>query len=466
MGAASMEDRERGNVPILVVILLIFLIGSGLAYMKWAADEGAENRYEQAAVQAHYLAQTGISERGFTFLRSRGPGTLPIGRVDLASGGIPGVGEYKDTYVTRNIEIGEYSVFRTERYYTIYSTGVVSFENNKGEGMEVERTHSLLVRLRSFVNYMYLTDLETTIFGERISFWGQDTLWGRVHSNDQFAMMGHPVFYGLVTTSQSSFYQGPGFNPNFVNYAPVFNVPPVEVPDEATVVRNCAGGCGFTFHGEGLYNHRLVFEEDGEYKIYRWEIGTPFDPSAIIQMGPTVGVDAMFFYGPLELTGRLYGQMTVGASGDIRLIDDIIYVDSAPNGLVNPDSPHVLGIVSESNIVVGNTWENGRGNSAQGTDIIINAAMLALGESFTFEDQNDVWELYQGPTPDDRGAIRLWGSVVQKRRGYVHRSNHQSTGYGKDYHYDERFDVMPPPCYPDATDQYGRSLFDLIAWGQ
>ncbi len=459
--------KEQGNFPILVVMMLIFLIGSGLAYMKWSADEGVENKYERAAIHANYLAQSGICERGFPFLRSREPGNLPRGRVDLASGGISGVGIYNNTYVYRLTEHSGGNVFRQTNYYTIYSTGVVTYEDSRGDEISVARQRSLTILLRSFVNYMYLTDMETTIFGEVIKFWTGDTLYGRVHSNEQIAMMGRPVFYGPISTTASAFWHGTGYNPYFA-IDPVYNAPAVIVPDEATKVRNCAAGCSQTYESQGIYNHRLVFDGSG-YTIYRWEIGTPFDPdSSFLEHGPIGSSDlnTMFFYGPLELMGRLQGRITVGASEDIRLIDDIWYWDSRPNGEVDSNSINVLGIVSEGNILIANTWENGRENSAFGTDIIINAGMIALGESFTFEDQNDDWEIYQGPlTGDERGNIRLWGSVVQKRRGYVHRSNHNGTGYDKDYHYDFRFSTMPPPCYPDATDQLGHSLFDVIAWG-
>jgi hypothetical protein len=460
---APQEATERGSIPILAAMMLLFLIGAGFAYMKWSADEGVENRYDRAAIQAHYLAQTGIAERGFSYLRSLGPGNLPVGRVDLVSGGVPGVGEYKDVYVMRDYLHQEHNVFRMSNHYDIYSTGVVTFQNSKGEQIEVRRTRTLKVRLRSFAGYMYLTDFENTIFGEHISFWHEDTLWGRVHSNDQITIMENPVFYGPVTTCAEDFFHGPGYHPYFA-IDPIFNVPEVIVPDEATKLRNCAAAASMVFPGEGLYQHRLVFSTSG-LDIFRWDVGTPFSDSLVPVHYEPMTDGALFFYSPLELKGTVVGTYTVGASEDIRLIDDIIYIDSYANGEVNPESENLLGIVSEGDIIVADTPENGRDNSVQGSSIIINAAMTALGESFTFENQNDVWEYYQGPAPDDRGVIRLWGSVVQKRRGYVHRSNHGSTGYGKDYHYDYRLDEHPPPCYPDATDELGHSLFDVIAWG-
>jgi hypothetical protein len=130
------------------------------------------------------------------------------------------------------------------------------------------------------------------------------------------------------------------------------------------------------------------------------------------------------------------------------------------NGMVNLGTTNCLGLCSEANIIIANTWENGRDNGTVSTsewkkDVIINGAILTLGESFTFQDQNDAlggnlpwWYYSNGPTPDERGQIHLWGSLAQYRRGYVHRSNHYGTGYLKDYHYYNGLAQNPPPYFP------------------
>jgi hypothetical protein len=452
------EDRkEQGNIPILVAMMLIFLIGTGLAYMRWSGDEGVADDVERAAAQARYLAALGVREGGLAYLESLTPNHLPTQRVDLPSGRIPGAGEYCNVYIIPEDRPASGDAACRVHSYRICATGIAIFENENGEAVQVARTDDLNAVALSFAAFTYLTDHERTIFGEFISYFAYDTLYGRIHSND-YMKMGGGVFYGLVTTSAPFFLPGSG-NPVFVNHDPIFNYPPIQVPEEANTVRGCPNGMSFS--GEGIYNHRLVFDGASGWRLYKWRIGTPYNDSLIAQGAPLYD-RVMFFEGPLELMGQVYGTVTVGASGDIRLIDDIWYEDSEPSGAVNPESTNLLGIVSEENIIIGNTWANGRENSAQGSDIIINAAMMALGESFTFEDQNDIWEIYQGPYPDERGSIRLWGSVVQKRRGYVHRSNHAGTGYGRDYHEDVRLMRTPPPCFPLATNEWGHLLFDVI----
>jgi|GEM_PF-2620570 hypothetical protein len=115
----------------------------------------------------------------------------------------------------------------------------------------------------------------------------------------------------------------------------------------------------------------------------------------------------------------------------------------------------MLGIVSGGDILIKDNWANGRHNRAQGSSIVINASLIALGESFTIEHQNDDRDAYQGTDPDERGYIILTCSIAQWRRGYVHRSNHTRTGYGKSYHYDFRLEFSGPPGFgADFTGHY------------
>ncbi len=87
-----------------------------------------------------------------------------------------------------------------------------------------------------------------------------------------------------------------------------------------------------------------------------------------------------------------------------------------------------------------------------------------------YPEANPTWE---------RGAIHLFGSVAQHRRGFVHRSGNSSTdggywdmslpkfgpipngssGYGKDYHYDHRFMTNPPPDYPEVKIREGSTPY-------
>ncbi|MBK6765248.1 MAG: T9SS type A sorting domain-containing protein [bacterium] len=154
----------------------------------------------------------------------------------------------------------------------------------------------------------------------------------------------------------------------------------------------------------------------------------------------------VFVDGRLALRGEIATQdveLIVGCSANIRLIDDVMIAGTdMVHGTIPGNSSSRLAIASEGDIIIADTWENGRANRtgpmADHADIVITALIFALGGSFTFEDMNDVGDNYIGPVPDERGNIVMTGGVTQSRRGYVHRSNNGGTGYNKVYHYDGR----------------------------
>jgi len=502
-------SRDDGVSLFFAVALIGLLIFAGLAYMKWGADESYEAMFEKHKMQAYYAAHAGLMDLGFKDLKALQAYNIPTEPVLLGEETITNVtGQaVASAAVTRAPCVNTQATAMADYDFVDFiSVGTVTFADYQGGEAHVQDTIQVKVKLLGLHNYFYLTDNETTPFGEVIKFWHEDTLDGWVHSNDTIAIMENPVFYDRVTTCAPVFWRGPGFNPQFVNYEPVFNYREIYLPEEATEIRAAAAACGKFFESEnGYWAHRLEFNGRLGWKMYRWPMGTPFDSTAVLTQGGVPAWDAFFVDGYLELKGLFAGQATVGAQGHpnkneflgfhcIRLMDDIRYWFADPvTGQFNDTTggyDDILGIVSESNITIGNTWENGRESQAQGSSIIITAAMIALGDgdpdpfnpfmgSFSFQDQNEppptpvIWEFYDGnyycpqpPNNDERGDIYLRGAVTQRRRGYVHRSNHGGTGYGKQYTYDSRLDQMSPPYFLKATDSAGNAFYEIVSWGE
>jgi len=160
--------------------------------------------------------------------------------------------------------------------------------------------------------------------------------------------------------------------------------------------------------------------------------------------------------------GGLQGKLTIAASGDITIGGDILYSDRIDNdidfssedadlSLVN-DS---LGLVSEGDIIV---ERNAKGSDGS-DDIEIDAILMAIGTSFTYEDYTDLM----------KGTLKIFGAFIQERRGPVGTFNSSSgykvSGFTKDYHYDQRMastdpDIpsMIPPYFPTTGN------YDKISW--
>ncbi|MBZ0263726.1 T9SS type A sorting domain-containing protein [bacterium] len=340
---------------------------------------------------------------------------------------------------------------------------------------------------RFFSDYMYITDHETTFFDEIIWFYQEDTLYGRVHSNDHLGIKNRPKFYHLITTSESDFTHGAGYNPWF-GIAPQFNFPVAIFPERANILRENATLQGTFFENDPENPNQFMLSGNGEQWFYQvWPLGFPYQEEAVIDEGEIGFSDdlALFFDGDLSLYGdNIQGKSTIGASGNIYLLDNVSYadfdIDEMPDTL---ESVHYLGIVAEKNIIISDTEANGRGNGDiyradhDSAHIVITAAILALDERVTFEHQNDVgdpyrWCDHEARGADERGAIWLRGSIAQKRRGYVHRSNCGGTGYDKRFHYDYRVLDNPPPFFPEieweGMTSYGTQTWQdtVITWDQ
>ncbi len=196
--------------------------------------------------------------------------------------------------------------------------------------------------------------------------------------------------------------------------------------------------------------------------------------------------------------------------GNIWIMDDVVYIDSYPSGEVvqpnNGGTENVLGLVAGGNIIVANTFANGARNSAFGTDVRINASLIAMNEAFlsqywqnTVTVQNcgipnpsvpynslgDGRGRYRNPyapqiadpvpngtgSIDFRGKIILWGSVVQQKRGYIKRNNpgpynSGDIGYDKYYKYDWNLRDFPPPFFPTLETSNGATVLSMKNYGK
>ncbi len=313
-----------------------------------------------------------------------------------------------------------------------------------------------LTPARPITYYHQLSNFETTEFDEIIWFWTYDTIRGPLHSNDYIGIKYSPHFLGPVSTCMDEFVYYEPTNYYF-EYEVMFNAPPVHLPRSYPHLIEMA--FPIIEDDDGRLMTRIALRGENGIDVYQYPMGEhspePGDEGRRTRHYRQVDERVIYVDGKSEVYGVLVGRMTIYSSGDMYLVDNILYDGArAANGWFDEDEmEHMLGLVSDRNIIIRNNYHNGRDNgfdvhhqaAIQWHSIAINAALVTLNQSFTFEHQNDDWEAYQGPTPDERGIIHLKGSVAQWRRGYTHRSNHQGTGYGRDFQYDTRLMESAPP---------------------
>ncbi len=304
-------------------------------------------------------------------------------------------------------------------------------------------------------NYFWLTNLETSwnFPGDVVRFFGRDTLWGPVHSNDWIATQnvgGLPVACEFVSTSKPSFRQGspnPEFDFNYCGGTPIFNAREIPFPNGLPYLRETAQEQNQFLFVEG---HEWYGSVNGtQARFYHYPEGTVGDTTIddYVDIPLNSFRTVIFIDGKLDLRGVLASQgcqLHLGCSQNIRLVDNLmIEGTNMSTGSLPEGATSRMAIASERNVFVANTWENGRenktGQAPNNRDIVVTAFVFAVLGSFQMEQMNDVGDPYISPTnPDERGNLVLTGGVTQYYRGYVHRSNRGGTGYNKVYHYDER----------------------------
>ncbi len=422
--------QERGISLIMAIFVGLVLSSVGYVTIHSVIMDSHIAGTHAKTVQAFWLAEAGM-ERAMRYLRFANPppgGTAPFihfNKVPLGAG-------------TFTVEIdpddGNPSTFMKE--YVITSTGTVD---------DITRSIRASVKTVTFGNYAYLTGNE----GGKIWFNSNDLLEGPIHTNDRFSITGSPTFKGKVTSVATSFRKGSTFNPDFQDGYQL-GVPPVIFPTLQNLIDNYFIENGsttpaLTIDARFSKDASIRFNSDGTltYSVwkYRWHGRQYLIRDKVVDISSLNGL--LWVKGDVEIKGTFKGRLTIVATDNIYITDDIRYEDSDANGKPPENSTNALGIISKENIVVADTWANAN-------DVVINAALLALGDSFYVEN-------YAFGFP--RGTLTIWGSLSQKVRGAVGTFGYGwSTGFEKDYHYDTRLGDAPPPYYP-STGQY-----EVFSW--
>lgn len=418
--------NQNGTSLIVAVLIGLILSSVGYVTIHEVITELKTTGYHAMGIQAYWLAEAGL-ERTLRYLRFAEPppgGTAPITYFDQEPAGS---GSY-----TVIIDPDDNNPSTYLKRYTITSTSKVG---------DVIRTLEVQVQTSTFGEFAYLSGDE----GSDIWFTTGDVIEGPLHSNDRISIAGAPVFKGKVTSSAASFRKGSGYNPDF-QQGYQLGVPEVQFPSLQTIIDNYLLENGnsqpLTIDARFDRDAEIIFNEDGTltYSVWRysWWSGKQYIiKDEVVNIGALNGM--LLVKGDVHIRGKLKGKLTLVATNNIYIDDDLVYADADANGKPPATSTNILGLVSIKNIVVANTQANRN-------DVRINGALLALGYSFTVED-------YAWGSP--RGKLTLYGSLSQKVRGPVgtFSSYGIESGYAKDYHFDNRFSSMSPPYFP-ITGQY------------
>jgi len=429
--------QEQGAVSILVMLALVAVAILSGAFVRFGLFEHRFSEFDNENTQAFYLAESAV-DQGFEWLRNQQvppPGTTPVvlfggwlthQKQNFAAGG-SGEDVVAGWTMVRLVPDAANPTSQILRY-TIEGWGATGASQ---ASPNVLRQTSLIVQTESFARYAYFTNEERSWPDNwRVYFITGDLIEGPTHTNGQYSMYGDPVFDGPVSSvSDSIYYYGgagssnPVFNQGLRLGIPVRQFPSSYPGDLITAASNG----GMALQGDTEVN----MLGDGTMRVTNSDQG--WEDS--VQPVPANGV-LYVQGGDVNLQGTVSGQVTVGASGDVRIVDNVTY---AQDPRTVPESQDILGIVAGEDVLIDQDAPH---------DVTIHGAIMALNHSFGVEH----W--WQGPA---RGTLGVFGGIIQANRGIVGTfsgsTGQQLSGYSKDYHYDQRLHAMAPPFFP-VTSEY------------
>lgn len=428
--------REKGFALIFVFVIVSLITLAAVAFAVIAMNEILLAKTTADGIRAHYLAEAGLAKK-FMELRSGDTGNITNETFTFATG-----------------DTGTFSVTVT----LLSPTPFASYQlEATGRYKNAMRRLAFTARQMSFARYAYFSNNENDLYWHRrrpIWFVTGDNITGPLHTNSSLNISGDPTFDGPVSTAGSSinYYHGgpPEDNPDF-RQSLTLGVPTVSFPIATSeIVTNLKTNAQDTAAG-GVYlsgTSSIVLLPDGTMSV------TNSTNNWVNHSMPIPTNNALFVQGgDANVSGILQGQLTIGASGNVVVTNNITY-NTDPR--IDPASTDMLGLVSQNNVVV---------SASAPYDLEIDAYVVALKDASGAHDHSFTVENYWDEL---KGTLTLYGGVTQDVRGPVGTfdpaEDERVSGYQKDYHYDERLQNMTPCYFPPAKDSNNRILYRKLTW--
>lgn len=155
--------------------------------------------------------------------------------------------------------------------------------------------------------------------------------------------------------------------------------------------------------------------------------------------------------GDVFVQGDVNGAWTIGAQNNVIITNDLRYVARIDDRSVASTNPNMLGLIGENFVEVYHPVNSSGTNlTTELQDLKVHAAILAIKHSFR------VQKYEQG---DGLGTLTVLGAIGQKYRGIVRRG---TTGYAKDYIYDDRLKYSSPPSFLNPE----QSAWQVVTWSE
>jgi type II secretory pathway pseudopilin PulG len=363
-------------------------------------------------------------------------------------------------------------------------------------------------RRRGFMDYIYFTQWETQdpiVSGVsgcdfprskraggcvNIQFSGKDSVNGPFHTNDESILACDSPTFGRPAPKADNFEvagPSPGYQKVCGTGVPVINGPQITPANSVAFPSSNAklityAGPNWTFNGQTC----LDFQPNDTVNVYQnqdWPTNSPgqivckppytnlpltgvggppngviyVDNAPITAANPAgcSGVYQKYQHytntkscGDVAVRGTYSQSITVGAANDIIAIGDVQEIDDSMLGLIADNFVrvyHPMGAASSGQC----------GAAVSYTPVYnIDAAILSLKHSFLVDNYQCLAPVTDDATdPLKAHYLNVTGAIAQYYRGTVAQSSGSSitSGYLKNYNYDDRLKFRSPPNFLDPT---------------
>jgi hypothetical protein len=506
---------ERGFT--MAYVMLFMVVGSLFAVGAWASVNGdiKSTKVDKDAKGAYAAAESGLHWYLYRLNQDNGawtncdsPATLPDTTPNPVNQPWNGVGT--DPRRWRNLPNGSAAQYAIElvpasgsvcvpgagaQTSLLDSTGALTIRSTGRVG-NTKRTVVASLRRSGFLDFLYFTDFEAmdpVVFSiqdpngkgaancrvyrrdgrsslcQDIVFAGADNIKGPFHTNDNILVCGSPTFGrnsddSIEASDPNGYTAGCGGSgtPNFLGTWQA-GTPTLQMPTTNLSIKDAAQPA-YRFTGR-----TMIQLENGGMRITNAAAGLTnafraYPTNGVIYVDGTCSnvYDIVQDYNDPACNGDVYVKGTYNANLTIAAKRDVIV-----HGNITRNGNKVLGLIADSFVRVyhpvlpktrtsqtctsTNTATSGSSQAPFGpspNNVTIDAAIMSVEHSFIVDNY------YCGGT---LGTLTVNGAIAQRLRGPVGTGGQTiSTGYIKNYNYDDRFKVVNPPYFLDPVNSAWR----------
>lgn len=295
----------------------------------------------------------------------------------------------------------------------------------------------------TFGSFLWFTDYENGVY-----FTTGDYLDGPLYTNDHLNIWGDPIFQQRAYSAASDVHYAhggpPQDNPQFLGglalNSPTIDMGSVFSGGQLNAVRTMAKSAGGIWFGANSgYPYDVTFNSNGTFTIKKSDRRGRW--TTLINNQTIASTNGAFYIeDDVQVHGVLNGQVTLATSSgkDVTVTDNLYYAWPSsvsqifqpgfdPNNALFNDK---LAVIAGGDVVIDKPW------SGSWTDMYLTAAVVAPNGSIRNNSYTE--------TPSK--TLHLWGGFTQDTRGAIGQVG--GRGFLKDYRYDLRFLLNPPPHLP------------------